>query len=81
MKAQANRVLNQFITTMAEKVIIIKPRGNDIFIKEQPGKPVTIDPPKGGAVWGKIVGDMKNQADLMAKLNKIEKLAKAGIVL
>ena len=64
-----------------EKVIIIKPRGTDIFIKEQQGRPVTIDPPKGGAVWGKLVGDIKDQKDLMAKLNKIEKLAKAGIVL
>lgn len=33
------------------------------------------------AEWGKIVGDIENQADIMAKLNKIEKLAKAGIVL
>lgn len=54
---------------MAEKVIIIKPSGNDIFIKEQPGKPVTIDPPKGGAVWGKLVGDIKDQEDLMTLIS------------
>jgi hypothetical protein len=62
-----------------EKVIIIKPRGNDIFIKEQPGKPVTIDPPKGGALWGRIVGDIKNQADLKEKLDELRILAYAGL--
>lgn len=35
----------------------------------------------GGVPWGNVTGNIKDQADLMAKLNKIEKLAKAGIVL
>lgn len=62
-----------------EKVIIIKPRGNDIFIKEQQGRPVTIDPPKGGAVWGKIVGDINDQTDLKEKLDELRILAYAGL--
>lgn len=62
-----------------EKVIIIKPRGNDIFIKEQQGRPVTIDPPKGGAVWGKIVGDINDQADLKEQLDELRILAYAGL--
>ena len=64
-----------------EKVIIIKPRGNDIFIKEQQGRPVTIDPPKGGAVWGKLVGDINDQQDLMASIQEAKDWAVVGWVL
>lgn len=35
--------------------------------------------PQGYAVWGQILGDMKNQADLAAVLEELRILAYAGL--
>lgn len=62
-------------------IVIEKSRPKDIELKKAAKKSVEIGYLGEGGEWGHITGHIENQADLMAKLNKIEKLAKAGIVL
>ena len=46
-------------------LIIPKKEPKPVEVGSRP-KPVTVDPTKdGGAYWGKIVGDIHSQADLM----------------
>jgi hypothetical protein len=50
-----------------------------IVLNMQIPKPINIRIGAGGNTWGKIGGDINNQKDLMKKLNKIKKLAKAAL--
>ena len=56
-----------------------KKRKREILVRGSQPTPVNVGTPRGSAIWGKIYGNMKNQADLMKMLKKIHKTAKAAL--
>lgn len=64
---------------MAKAIILNRTVTKTLVVNRKKPKEPQVFPNPGTAFWGKITGDMKNQADLKAELDEIRTLAYAGL--